>query len=75
VRAQPERYELHFEDETHVETNPHLSRVWHRIGIQPTLPAAGTNRRLTVFGSVEALGRGRIEVLHARQDSTGLPGT
>jgi hypothetical protein len=72
VAAQPARYELHFEDETHVDTNPHLSRVWHRIGEQPTVPAAGTNRRLTVFGSVEALGRGRLEVLQARQDSAGF---
>jgi hypothetical protein len=55
-----------------VDTNPHLSRVWHRIGEQPTVPAAGTNRRLTVFGSVEALGRGRLEVLQARQDSAGF---
>jgi transposase len=46
--------------------------VWHRIGEQPKLPAAGTNRRLTVFGSVEARGRGRIEVLQARQDSVGF---
>lgn len=68
----PERYELHFEDETHLDTNPHLSRVWHRVGEQPTVPAAGTNRRLTVFGSVEALGRGRVEVLLARQDSAGF---
>lgn len=72
MAAAPDRYELHFEDETHVDTNPHLSRVWHRIGEQPTVPAAGTNRRLTVFGSVEALGRGRIEVLQARQDSAGF---
>jgi len=72
VRVQPERYELHYEDETHLDTNPYLSRVWHRVGTQPTLPAAGTNRRLTVFGSVEALGRGRLEVLQVRQDSAGF---
>ena len=36
------------------------------------MPAAGTNRRLTVFGSVEALGRGRVEVLQARQDAAGF---
>jgi len=72
VAAEPERYELHYEDETHLDTNPHLSRVWHRVGQQPTVPAAGTNRRLTVFGSVEALGRGRVEVLQARQDSAGF---
>lgn len=72
MAAAPDRYELHFEDETHLDTNPYLSRVWHRVGQQPTLPASGTNRRLTVFGSVEALGRGRIEVVQARQDSTGF---
>jgi hypothetical protein len=72
VAAAPERYELHYQDETHLDTNPHLSRVWHRVGQQPTLPAVGTNRRLTVFGSVEALGRGRVEVLQARQDSAGF---
>jgi hypothetical protein len=72
VAADPERYELHFEDETHLETNPYLGRVWHRVGHQPVLPAAGTNRRLTVFGSVEALGRGRVEVLQARADSAGF---
>ena len=72
MRAQPERYELHYEDETHLDTNPYLSRVWHRMGEQPTVPAAGTNRRLTVFGSVEALGRGRIELLTVRQDSAGF---
>lgn len=70
-----------------METTPSLSRVWHRRGQQPTVPAAGTNRRLTVFGSVEVGGRGRVEVLgashtsadfvaylevlHARQQATG----
>jgi hypothetical protein len=68
----PEQYELHYEDETHLDTTPYLSRVWHRIGEQPTLPAAGTNRRLTVFGSVEVQGRGRIELLTVRQDSAGF---
>lgn len=64
--------ELHFQDETHLETNPHLTRMWHRVGVQPTLPAAGTNRRLTCFGSVEAFGRGRVEVLCAAQDSAAF---
>ena len=68
----PERYELHYEDETHLDTNPYLARVWHRVGTQATLPAAGTNRRLTVFGSVEAWGRGRIELLTVQQDSAGF---
>lgn len=70
--VEPDRYELHYQDETHVDTNPYLPRMWHRVGQQPTLPAAGTNRRLTIFGSVEALGRGRVEVLQARQDSAGF---
>jgi hypothetical protein len=43
--------------------------VWHRRGQQPTVPAAGTNRRVTVFGSVEVFGRGRVEVVCAGQDS------
>ncbi len=72
MAADPDRYELHFEDETHVETNPRLEQVWHRRGQQPILPAAGTNRRLTVFGSVEARGWRRIEVLEARADSAGF---
>jgi transposase len=55
-----------------METNPYLCRVWHRRGVQPTIPAAGTNRRLTVFGSVVADGRGRVEVIQARQDSIGF---
>lgn len=64
--------ELHYQDETHLETNPHLTRVWHKISVQPTVPAAGTNRRLTCFGSVEAFGRGRVEVLCAAQDSAAF---
>jgi hypothetical protein len=72
VAAEPARYELHAEDETHLETNPYLSRVWHRRGVQPTIPAAGTNRRLTVFGRVELLGRGRVEVVGAGQDSAAF---
>jgi transposase len=72
VAAQPGRYELHHQDESHLETNPYLSRVWHRSGRQPVVAAAGTNRRLTDFGSVEVFGRGRVEVLCATQDSAGF---
>jgi len=64
--------ELHYQDETHLETNPYLCRVWHRKGEQPTLPAVGTNRRVTDFGSVEAFGRGRVEVVCATQDSASF---
>ncbi len=60
---------MHHQDETHLETNPHLSKTWHRVGEQPKLPAAGTNRRVTVFGSVEAFGRGRVEVVCEGQNS------
>jgi DDE superfamily endonuclease len=52
-----------------LETNPYLSRIWHRRGKQPTVPAVGMNRRVTVFGSVEIFGRGRVEVICAGQDS------
>jgi hypothetical protein len=72
VRQDPEHSELHFQDETHLETNPHLCRVWHRRGKQATLPGVGTNRRVTVFGSVEALGRARIELVRAAQDAAGF---
>jgi transposase len=72
VAAAPERYELHHQDETHLETNPYLSRVWHRRGKQATMPAVGSNRRLTTFGSVEVLGRGRVEVLCADQTSASF---
>ncbi len=36
------------------------------------MPAAGTNRRVTTFGSVEIFGRGRVEVLCATQDSAAF---
>ena len=72
MRAAAEAYELHYQDETHLETNPTLTRVWHKIGTQPTVPAAGAHRRLTCFGSVEAFGRGRVEVLGAAQDSAAF---
>jgi transposase len=69
MAAEPGRYELHHQDETHLETNPYLCRVWHRRGEQPSLPGVGINRRVTTFGSVEVFGRGRVEVVCAGQDS------
>jgi hypothetical protein len=72
VRAEPERYELHYQDEAHLETNPYLCRTWHRKGKQPTLPAAGSNRRVTVCGSVDVLRRARVELVRASQDSAGF---
>ena len=69
MAADLEHYEFHHQDETHLETNPYLCRVWHRKGTQPTRPAAGTNRRVTTFGSVEVFGHGRVEVVCAGQDS------
>jgi hypothetical protein len=72
VRAAPARYALHFQDETQRETNPYLCRVGHRKGKQPTLPGVGSTRRVTVFGSVEALGRARIELVQVAQDSAGF---
>ena len=72
VAADLAHRELHHEDETHLDTNPYLCRMWHRRGYQAVLPAAGTNRRLTTFGSVEVFGRGRVEVLCADQTSAGF---
>ena len=72
MAAAPTRAELHYQDETHLETNPYLQRLWHRRGIQPTIPAVGTNRRLTCFGSVASDGEGRVEVLCAQQDSAAF---
>jgi transposase len=72
VAADPAHNELHFEDETHVATTPDLGWAWHRVGRQPTGPAAGPTRRLPGFGRVEALGRGRVAVVQARQDSAGF---
>jgi transposase len=69
VAAEPARDEFHHRDETHLEATPSLCRVWHRKGAQPTLPAAGTNRRVTTCGSVAVFGRGRVEVVCAGQDS------
>lgn len=72
LAAAPTQAELHYQDETHLETNPYLQRLWHRRGTQPTLPAVGTNRRLTCFGSVATNGQGRVELLCAQQDSAGF---
>lgn len=41
----------------------------HRTGVQPLVPAVGTNRRVTVVGSVDVFGRGRVEVVGAGQAS------
>ena len=65
----PARYELHYQDETHVETNPYLAKQRHRIGQQQRIASVGVNRRVTVFGSKESRGRGRVEVVCGGQDS------
>jgi len=36
------------------------------------VPGVGINRRVTVCGSVEALGRARVELVRAAQDSAGF---
>ena len=69
MAAAPERYEVHHQDEPHLEPTPYRCQVWHRKGQQPPVPAVGTNRRVTVFGRVEVFGRGRVEVVCAGQDS------
>jgi len=69
VASEPARYEMHYQDETHVETNPYLAKQWHRIGRQQRIASVGVNRRVTVFGSRESRGRGRVEVVCGGQDS------
>jgi hypothetical protein len=69
VANEPARYELHYQDETHVETNPYLAKRWHRIGRQQRIASVGVNRRVTVFGSKDSQGRGRVEVVCGGQDS------
>jgi transposase len=53
---------------------PYLSRGWPRRGQPATLPGVGAKRRVTVtvVGSVEALGRGRLQLGRAAQDSAGF---
>jgi DDE superfamily endonuclease len=72
VRAEPEKDELHFQDETHLETNPSWCPTWHRKGKQPTLPGVGTHRRVRVVGSVDLLRRARVERVRAAQESAGF---
>jgi hypothetical protein len=72
VAADLAHRERHHQDETHLDTTPYLCRMGHRRGQQTVLPAAGTNRRLTTFGSVEVFGRGRVEVVCADQSSAGF---
>lgn len=69
VASEPERDELHYQDETHVETNLYLAKQWHRIGRQRRIASVGVNRRVTVFGGTESRGRGRVEVVCGGQDS------
>jgi transposase len=44
VQIAPEQYELHYQDETHVETNSYLAKQWHRIGRQQRIASVGVNR-------------------------------
>lgn len=48
-RSAARRCEMNYQDETHLETNPYLGRVWYRVGEQPVLPAVAANRRVTVL--------------------------
>jgi len=72
VAGCPERYELHYQDETHGKTNPSLAKQWHRVGVQQRIASVGMNRRVTVFGSVEDGGRSRVEVVCGGQDSASF---
>ena len=41
-------------DECEFHLNPGLTRVWAKIGEQPLVPSAGQNRRVPVFGALDA---------------------
>jgi hypothetical protein len=73
VAADLAHRELHHEDEIHLDINLYLCRMRHQRGQQPVRPVAGTDLRLTTFGSVEVFGRSRVEVLCADQSSAGFP--
>lgn len=40
-------------DESQLHTHPHLAKVWQRPGERQIIPAAGVDRRLTIFGALE----------------------
>lgn len=50
----PERYAVVFQDECEFHLNPGLSQQWSRVGEQPVVPSAGHNRRVPVFGGLDA---------------------
>jgi transposase len=54
VRRAPERYAFLFQDECEFHLNPGLARMWSPKGQQPTVPSAGQNRRVPVFGGLDA---------------------
>jgi transposase len=51
-----------FEDECEFHLNPGLSRMWWPIGKSCEVPSAGQNRRVAVFGALDAVG-GRLTSL------------
>ena len=40
-------------DECHLHTHPHQAKVWQRRGARQSVPAAGVDQRVTVFGALD----------------------
>jgi len=43
---------LFYLDECEIHLHPTLTKVWTRRGIRPVIPAAGTNKRLCIYGAL-----------------------
>jgi hypothetical protein len=46
------RFELLYLDECEVHLHPTLTKVWTFRGIRAVVPAAGSNRRLCLYGGL-----------------------
>ena len=55
ARDDPEGCVFLYQDECEIHLNPCLAYVWARVGSRRVVPSAGQNRRLALFGAVDAL--------------------
>lgn len=63
------RFELLYLDEYEVHLHPTLTKVWTLKGTRPVVPAAGTNQRLCVYGSLNYR-TGQVHyMIHPRKNS------
>ncbi len=40
-------------DECHLHTHPHLAKMCQRCGIPHSIPTAGVDQKITIFGALE----------------------